>query len=68
MRRYRSYTAADNQRSQAVMRRLNLKRDPTRDFTARYPRGDWSGLVWVVERLTIVADLTVLRSSIAEPS
>jgi RimJ/RimL family protein N-acetyltransferase len=41
-----SYTAADNLRSQAVMARLGLIRDPARDFTARYPRGEWHGLVW----------------------
>ena len=45
-----SYTAPDNLRSQNVMRRLNLKRDGARDFTARYPRGDWTGLVWVAKR------------------
>lgn len=45
-----SYTAADNLRSQAVMDRLHLKRDFARDFTARYPKGNWSGLVWTVER------------------
>ena len=45
-----SYTAADNERSQAVMARLELKRDSVRDFTARYSKGDWSGLVWVAER------------------
>jgi RimJ/RimL family protein N-acetyltransferase len=45
-----SYTAPDNRRSQKVMDRLNLRRDKARDFTARYPRGDWSGLVWVAER------------------
>lgn len=45
-----SYTAPDNHRSQAVMGRLQLKRDLTRDFTARYPKGDWSGLVWTAER------------------
>ena len=45
-----SYTAADNFRSQGVMHRLALKRDADRDFTARYPNGDWTGLVWVAER------------------
>ncbi|MCW6537627.1 GNAT family N-acetyltransferase [Sphingomonas lycopersici] len=45
-----SYTARDNLRSRNVMRRLGLRRDPHRDFTARYPRGDWTGLVWVAER------------------
>jgi RimJ/RimL family protein N-acetyltransferase len=45
-----SYTASNNHRSQAVMARLQLKRDVARDFTARYPTGDWSGLVWIAER------------------
>ncbi len=45
-----SYTAADNHRSQAVMDRLQLTRDFGRDFTARYPKGNWSGLVWKAER------------------
>jgi RimJ/RimL family protein N-acetyltransferase len=43
-----AYTASDNLRSQAVMARLRLQRDPTRDFTANYSRvGAWQGLVWV---------------------
>ena len=42
-----SYTAPDNQRSQAVMTRLRLQRDPLRDFTAQYDGVDaWRGLVW----------------------
>lgn len=45
-----SYTAPGNHRSQAVMERLELKREFERDFTARYPQGDWSGLVWSVAR------------------
>jgi RimJ/RimL family protein N-acetyltransferase len=45
-----AYTAPDNLRSQAVMKRLQFKRDVARDFTARYPNGDWSGLVWTAER------------------
>ena len=45
-----SYTSADNHRSQNVMRRLNFKRDAARDFNARYPRGCWTGLVWVAEK------------------
>lgn len=45
-----SYTASDNYRSQAVMSRLQLTRDCARDFTARYPNGDWSGLVWTAKR------------------
>lgn len=45
-----SYTASDNLRSQKVMDRLNLRRDTGRDFTARFPRGEWNGLTWVAER------------------
>jgi RimJ/RimL family protein N-acetyltransferase len=44
-----SYTSPDNLRSQAVMARLNLLRDPARDFTTRTSSGEhWRGLVWVV--------------------
>jgi RimJ/RimL family protein N-acetyltransferase len=35
-----SYTSPDNLRSQAVMARLGLTRDNTRDFTADYGHGD----------------------------
>jgi RimJ/RimL family protein N-acetyltransferase len=43
-----AYTAADNRRSQAVMGRLQLARDPSRDFTADYDTfKGWRGLVWV---------------------
>jgi RimJ/RimL family protein N-acetyltransferase len=43
-----SYTSADNLRSHAVMARLELQREPWRDFTAEYERvGRWRGLVWV---------------------
>ncbi|MBV8737227.1 MAG: GNAT family N-acetyltransferase [Alphaproteobacteria bacterium] len=43
-----AYTAPDNLRSQAVMARLELQRDPTRDFTANYfGVKSWHGLVWV---------------------
>src|SRR5262249_5657485 len=46
-----SYTAADNLRSRAVMARLNLMRDVSRDFTLHDPRlGAWHGLVWVARR------------------
>jgi RimJ/RimL family protein N-acetyltransferase len=42
-----AYTAPDNLRSRAVMERLGLERDPSRDFTADYDRvGPWAGLVW----------------------
>ncbi len=44
-----SYTSLDNERSQAVMAKLNLVRDPTRDFMMLTPSGEqWQGLVWVV--------------------
>ena len=42
-----AYTSPDNLRSQAVMARLGLRREPSRDFTALYPGlGEWRGLVW----------------------
>jgi len=46
-----SYTAADNPRSQAVMVRLQMLRDPSRDFTFYYDGvRAWRGLVWTVRR------------------
>jgi len=43
-----SFTAPDNLRSQAVMARLDLIRDVSRDFTLQDERlGLWRGLVWV---------------------
>jgi RimJ/RimL family protein N-acetyltransferase len=42
-----SYTAPDNLRSQAVMARVGLQRDTSRDFTSDYGHGDWHGWVWV---------------------
>ena len=45
-----AYTAPDNLRSQAVMNRLGLRRDPARDFTHDYENFPaWHGLVWVAE-------------------
>jgi RimJ/RimL family protein N-acetyltransferase len=44
-----AYTSADNARSQAVMARLGLRRDPSRDFDAAYGDTLWHGLVWVAE-------------------
>jgi RimJ/RimL family protein N-acetyltransferase len=43
-----AYTAPDNRRSQALMYRLRMQRDSSRDFTADYDgvKG-WRGLVWV---------------------
>jgi len=46
-----AYTDAGNLRSRAVMDRLRLQRDPSRDFTAHYDGvGTWHGLVWVARR------------------
>ena len=46
-----AYTAPDNLRSQAVMARLQMRRDTSRDFTADYARiKAWRGLVWEVRR------------------
>jgi len=42
-----AYTDAQNIRSQAVMRRLGLRRDASHDFTIYSDRlGTWRGLVW----------------------
>ena len=42
-----AYTAPDNIRSQAVMNRAGLQRDPLRDFKAFYDNvGAWRGQVW----------------------
>jgi len=42
-----AYTSSDNARSQAVMRRLGLRREPVRDFSHAYDNRPWDGLVWV---------------------
>lgn len=47
LREVLSYTSPDNMRSQAVMARLQLQRDASRDFVADYGGGPWRGLVWV---------------------
>jgi RimJ/RimL family protein N-acetyltransferase len=45
-----AYTAPDNLRSQAVMKRLRLRRDASRDFTIYSDRvGTWQGLVWTAQ-------------------
>jgi RimJ/RimL family protein N-acetyltransferase len=52
-----SYTSAENIRSQAVMRRLNLKRDMSRDFSALYDGvGLWRGLVWTTKSAPPMSD------------
>ena len=45
-----AYTAPDNLRSQAVMMRLGLRRDATRDFSVPNGLEVWHGLVWVARR------------------
>ena len=40
-------TTADNGRSQAVMARLGLRREPARDFRDHYGAREWRLLVWV---------------------
>ena len=52
-----SYTAADNRRSQAVMARLRLHRDLSRDFTVDDGSKQWRGLVWVALRQSVPAAL-----------
>lgn len=43
-----AFTSPDNQRSQAVMERLGMRRDPARDFTTRfYGPNARRGLVWL---------------------
>jgi RimJ/RimL family protein N-acetyltransferase len=46
-----AYTAPDNLRSQGVMTRLQMRREPQRDFTADYEGTEhWHGLVWAARR------------------
>ncbi|NKC00823.1 MAG: GNAT family N-acetyltransferase [Pseudomonadales bacterium] len=48
-----SYTTAENNRSRAVMGRLSLVRDASRDFVGGIdPQSRWQGLVWVASRET----------------
>jgi RimJ/RimL family protein N-acetyltransferase len=42
-----TYTSADNVRSQAVIKRLNMERAPTLDYFGPLGTGMWHGLVWV---------------------
>lgn len=45
-----AYTAPDNLRSQAVINRLGLRRDPARDYSMRDGPRIWHGLTWVAAR------------------
>jgi RimJ/RimL family protein N-acetyltransferase len=46
-----AYTSPDNLRSQAVMARLQMRRDPSRDFiTGHAASKEWRGLVWEARR------------------
>jgi RimJ/RimL family protein N-acetyltransferase len=42
-----AYTAADNVRSQAVIRRLNMQRAASLDYSEPVGKGTWRGLVWI---------------------
>jgi len=53
-----AYTAPDNLRSQAVMVRLRLRRDPARDHSLRGGPRIWHGLTWVATRPAIPTPLT----------
>lgn len=44
-----AYTAADNLRSQAVMERLGLRRDTSRDYVSDHPVRAGPRLVWVAD-------------------
>ena len=49
-----AYTAPENRRSQAVMKRLGLHRDQGRDFSLSDGAGGaWRGLVWSAKRPTV---------------
>jgi RimJ/RimL family protein N-acetyltransferase len=45
-----AYTSADNVRSQAVIKRLNMQRAATLDYSETLGEGVWHGLVWMVRR------------------
>jgi RimJ/RimL family protein N-acetyltransferase len=42
-----AYTSADNVRSQAVIKRLNMQRAASRDYSEPVGKGTWRGLVWI---------------------
>jgi RimJ/RimL family protein N-acetyltransferase len=43
-----AYTSADNIRSQAVIKRLNMQRAASLDHSEPVGKGTWRGLVWIV--------------------
>src|SRR5262252_7401158 len=53
-----SFTAPDNVRSQALIRRLELRRDQERDFTVDFDGVAWRGLVWIAERQDLLCRQT----------
>jgi RimJ/RimL family protein N-acetyltransferase len=56
LREVLAYTDAQNIRSQAVMRRLELRRDASRDFAIYSDRlGTWRGLVWTAQENLIAS-------------
>lgn len=42
-----AYTSADNVRSQAVIKRLNMQRAASLDYSEAVGKGTWRGLVWI---------------------
>ena len=46
-----AYTSADNVRSQAVIRRLNMQRAASLDYSEPVGKGTWRGLVWIARPL-----------------
>jgi RimJ/RimL family protein N-acetyltransferase len=59
-----SFTAPDNVRSQALMRRLELKRDAGRDFIVDCDGVPWWGLVWVAERQDLLRAGSAYRAAL----
>jgi len=57
LREVLAYTATDNVRSQAVMARLRMRRDSSRDFDTLYGDTPWHGLVWVAEMRHVVTQV-----------
>jgi RimJ/RimL family protein N-acetyltransferase len=47
LREVLSYTSADNIRSLAIMKRLNLRREKSLDYSEPLGAGMWHGMVWV---------------------